>query len=303
MKRPCVACAEALNPADHVVFEKDGYPIARCPTCGLMFRSTLPTPAELSSIYSDAYFASPGIEPSDGYADYIADERFHRDLARRRLDRLDSVAGGRRGRLLDVGAAAGFFVSEATTRGWDAEGIDVAPAIVARGRERVGERLRVATLSSISDVDSFRAITMWDFIEHSLDPAADFAHSFDLLQRGGFLAISTGDIESATARLSRSRWHLLTPRHHNYFFSARTLTMLLARLGFNTVFVGHPGARYSIEHLAYKLDRMLRLSAAHWASSRIAKSKLGRAGIPLNLFDIVTVVAQKPVESSLAAPS
>lgn len=302
MIQPCVVCVHTLNPSDHVVFEKDGYPIARCPTCGLMFRSTLPTLAELTSIYSEAYFAS-AVEPSDGYADYIADERFHRDVARRRLDGLETAAGGSHGRLLDVGAAAGFFVSEATTRGWDAEGIDVAPAMVAWGRERLGERLHLGTVSTVSDLDSFRAITMWDFIEHSLDPAADLAHSFDLLQAGGLLAVSTGDIESATARLSRSRWHLLTPRHHNFFFSARTLTMLLTRLGFKTVVVGHPGARYSIEHIAYKFDRMLRLSAVHWATSRIAKSKIGRAGIPLNLFDIVTVVAQKPVESKLAAPS
>ena len=32
------------------------------------------------------------------------------------------------------------------------------------------------------------------------------------------LALSTGDVGSLAARLSGSRWHLLTPRHHNYFF-------------------------------------------------------------------------------------
>lgn len=303
MTQLCAVCAQALNPSDHVVLEKDGYPIARCPNCGLMFRSMLPTPAELTSIYSEAYFSSSASEASDGYADYIADERFHRDLARRRLAQFETVAGASRGRLLDVGAAAGFFVSEATNWGWNAEGIDVAPAMVNWGRARFGDRLRLGTVRDVSDRDSFRAVTMWDYIEHSLDPAAELALSFDLLERGGFLAVSTGDIDSATARLSRSRWHLLTPRHHNFFFSARTLTMLLARLGFKTVVVGHPGARYSLEHIAYKLDRMLRLSAAHWATNRIAKSKLGRAGIPLNLFDIVTVVAQKPAESELAASS
>ena len=103
---------------------------------------------------------------------------------------------------------------------------------------------------------------------------------------GGVVALSTGDRESLAARVSGKRWHLLTPRHHNFFFTASTLTRLLERSGFHVVWLGHPGARYSLAHLAHK-----GLPAA--VSERVARSRLRRVSLPVNLFDIVTVVARK----------
>jgi hypothetical protein len=117
--------------------------------------------------------------------------------------------------------------------------------------------------------------------------------SNELLEPDGLVALSTGDIDSVAARLSRSRWHLLTPRHHNYFFGTRTLIRLLGRCGFDVVSLGHPGARYSLAHLAYKLDRTARTQVTAAAFERIAQSRVGRCGLPVNLFDIVTVVARR----------
>ena len=160
-----------------------------------------------------------------------------------------------RGRLLDVGAAAGFFVAEAIRSGWEAEGIDIAPQVVEWGRRELHVPLRVGGVTAVEAPGAFTVVTMWDYIEHSLDPVGELATSNELLADDGLVALSTGDIESLAARLSRSRWHLLTPRHHNFFFGARTLVRLLERSGFEVVWLGHPGARYSLAHLAYKLDR------------------------------------------------
>jgi hypothetical protein len=71
------------------------------------------------------------------------------------------------------------------------------------------------------------------------------------------------------------------------------LTRLLERSGFNVLWLGHPGARYSLAHLAYKLDRAAKIGLTATAAQWFAKSSLGRYSIPLNLYDIVTVVAQK----------
>jgi hypothetical protein len=90
---------------------------------------------------------------------------------------------------------------------------------------------------------------------------------------------------------------LLTPRHHNFFFSARTLARLLERTGFELVWLGHPGSRYSLAQLAYKLDRGVRTAVTAAAARRIATGRLGRYSVPLNLFDIVTVVARKALRS------
>jgi SAM-dependent methyltransferase len=279
--RACDVCGGAVEPA----LSKDGYELVRCTSCGLLMRRSLPAPEELEAIYAPDYFTYDPGHPVNGYADYIGDAERHREAARRRLGVLQRFADGR-GRLLDVGAAAGFFVDEARAAGWAAEGVDVAANVVEWGRRELGVELQIGDISTVSEPEAFRAVTMWDYIEHSLDPRADVAKAHELLAPGGLLALSTGDLDSAVARLSRSRWHLLTPRHHNFFFSARTLSQLLERNGFAVEWAGHPGARYSVGHLAYK-------GLPEAAARRVATSRIARYSLPLNLFDIVTVVARK----------
>jgi SAM-dependent methyltransferase len=253
----------------------------------MLMRRELPTREQLEEIYAPAYFTYDSDNPVDGYADYVGDAERHRETARRRLALLDRFVPAR-GRLLDVGAAAGFFVDEARRAGWDAEGVDVAHHVVEWGRRELGVRLRVGDI--LAAEGDFDAVTMWDYIEHSRDPTGELARANELLAPGGVVALSTGDLDSLAARVSRSRWHLLTPRHHNYFFSARTLARLLDRSGFDVVWQGHPGARYSLGHLAYKA-----LPGA--LAKRVAGARIARYSLPVNLFDIVTVVARKAPQS------
>jgi SAM-dependent methyltransferase len=277
----CIVCGGALRPA----LRKDGFDLVSCASCGLLMRAQLPSRAELEEIYAPEYFEHRPDNPADGYADYLGDAERHREAARRRL-RLIARFASSRGRLLDVGAAAGFFVDEAIRAGWDAQGIDVAYHVVEWGQRELGVPLRLGDLSVVEGSGAYAVVTMWDYIEHSLDPAGELAKANDLLTPGGIVALSTGDLDSLAARLWRSRWHLLTPRHHNFFFSARTLGRLLARTGFEVLWAGHPGSRYSVAHLAYK-------AAPAALARRLASSRVARWSLPVNLFDIVTVVARK----------
>jgi hypothetical protein len=294
----CVVCGGPLRHA----LDKDGFELVSCSTCGMLMRRLLPTRDELEEIYAPEYFEYRPENPVDGYADYRGDAEQHRETARRRLALIERFAPSR-GRLLDVGAAAGFFVDEAIRNGWDAEGIDIAGHVVDWGRRELDVPLRVGDLSTVEGSGSYTVVTMWDYIEHSLDPVADLARSNDLLVPDGIVALSTGDLDSLAARLSRSRWHLLTPRHHNFFFSARTLARLLERAGFDLVWRGHPGSRYSLAHLVYKLDRGARISVTAAVARRVAGSRVGRYSVPLNLFDIVTVVARKVRRAARVAAS
>ena len=284
----CIVCGSALHPA----LRKDGFELVSCAACGMLMRGRLPARDELEEIYAPEYFEHRAEHPVDGYSDYLGDAERHRETARRRLSLIERFAPSR-GRLLDVGAAAGFFVDEAVQAGWEAEGIDVAPHMVEWGRRELGVPLRVGEVSDVEERGAFTAVTMWDYIEHSLDPRGELARTNELLAPGGVVVLSTGDLDSVAARLSRSRWHLLTPRHHNFFFSARTLVSLLERSGFEVAWLGHPGSRYSFAHLAYKFDRGVRIALTAAAARRIASSRLGRYSVPVNLLDIVTVVARK----------
>jgi SAM-dependent methyltransferase len=285
----CILCTTSFAPGANTRWTKDGYDIVRCPSCSLLFRRELPAPEELDDIYGPAYFAGD----ATGYLDYLADEDVHRASARRRLDLLERLAGGR-GRLLDVGAAAGFFVAEARARGWDASGIDVSGEMVEWGRAALDAPLERTTLEAQGlPPSSLESLTMWDYLEHSLDPAADLASARELLRPGGVLALSTGDAASLVARLSGSRWHLLTPRHHNFFFTAATVSELLRRSGFEILALDHRGSRYPVRYLVHKLRTLVQLRALDALTARLAAGRLGAVALPVNLGDIVTVVARR----------
>ena len=101
----CAVCGARVDAASSLRWRKDGWDILRCPSCGLTFRSVLPSAAELDDIYAEAYFdAAAGDIGGQGYSDYVGEAELHREAARDRLRLLSRFA--RPGRLLDVGAAA-----------------------------------------------------------------------------------------------------------------------------------------------------------------------------------------------------
>jgi 2-polyprenyl-3-methyl-5-hydroxy-6-metoxy-1,4-benzoquinol methylase len=273
---------------------KDGFELLRCPSCGLVFRARMPDPAELQQVYADEYFAATAADDgvgATGYLDYVADEELHRVNARKRVAMLRRHVAP--GALLDVGCAAGFFLDEARRAGWEARGIELSTTMAAWATCELGLRVDCMPFAAAElEPAAYDAITMWDYIEHSIDPAQDIRRSRELLRPGGVIALSTGDIGSLVARVSGSRWHLLTPRHHNYFFQPRTLRHLLERADLEVVSVAHPPGWYSVRYLAHKLRTMVDRSPITRVSERLQTAQLGRIRLPINLWDIMVVVAR-----------
>jgi 2-polyprenyl-3-methyl-5-hydroxy-6-metoxy-1,4-benzoquinol methylase len=288
----CIACQTAVPLADSIRFRKDGFDIAQCASCGLLFRVDLPDEEDLKRIYDGSYFSRvAGDTKGQGYDDYVGDAALHKEIAARRLEQLAALVPP--GRLLDVGSAAGFFVSEAVQSGWDARGVDISPDMVAWGTANLGVKLDRGTLETVDGAEGwFDVVTMWDYIEHSIDPERDLRIARTLLRSGGILALSTGDAASVAAKVSGSRWHLLTPRHHNYFFTAASLEVLLHRLGFTVISAAHPGARYSLRYLTYKLRTIVDVTPVQRLATLLEKSRFAGIQVPVNLGDIITVFAR-----------
>jgi SAM-dependent methyltransferase len=290
----CNLCGTVTDPQQSPRWRKHGYEIMECRSCGLLFRSVLPTPEELLGIYATAYFLNSDGSTADGYADYLSDEFEHRLIARRRLRALARISAVP-GRLLDVGAAAGFFMDEARKLGWRVEGIDISSYAGRWGREAMGLEIATGVFQEAEyPAASFDVVTMWDYIEHSIDPASDLSTAANALRQGGILMLSTGDAASLVARISGKRWHLLTPRHHNFFFTVATLKSYLSERDFELLYVGHPGAYYSLHYLVYKLRTMAPRSRVVRAFSEwLATHPVGERQVLFNLGDILTIYARK----------
>ena len=194
------------------------------------------------------------------------------------LAEIERLAGGR-GRLLDIGTAAGAFVAAATKRGWDAEGCEPNSWMAEWGTRHYGIRIRQGSVfDQPYEPGSFDVVTLWDVIEHTPDPRAVLEHCHTLLKPGGLLIVNYPDIGSWIARALGRRWLFLTSVHL-WYFDRRTIRQMLEKTGFS---VEVTRAHYQRLELDYILFRGSVLSKALSNASRavVKPLGLGRAQVP-----------------------
>ena len=200
----------------------------RCLDCDLRFVYPQPSLEELTDVYSEDYFSSSNSNEL-GYSDYEGDRSNIYRTFKRRLNYLQQVHPGN-GSVLDVGCAYGFFLEVAAEAGWDVSGVDISRHAVERARERLGDRVQAGTFSEEELPEQrFSVITMWDYLEHVVDPKADLAKAWRLLADDGILALATPDVSSMPAKVFGHRWMGYKLDEHLVYFSRATILLRRSR--------------------------------------------------------------------------
>ena len=250
---------------------KNALPIQRCRACDNRFLAPADVPADLESLYSTEYFAG-GV--ATGYPTYQRDAPM---LERNFAERLRRISRWRApGRILDVGAAYGYFVKTAREAGWDASGIELAPDVAREAAQLAQAEVIAGDFLKVPLEPGFDVITMFDVIEHVRDPLAWLVHARELLAPGGLLVIETGDVASAWARLLGRHWYFLDPPQHLWYFTGDGLEALLARAGFRGALHRWRSGRWvSLANIAFKLVRLAPPSRLRSAVIELAQKRLG----------------------------
>lgn len=206
------------------LFDKDGYPIVRCRSCGLVQVGVELNRAELEEIYGETYF-------SDGlFDDYVAERGVRVASGATMVQTLARIKPG--GRLLDVGCAAGFFLKAASEH-YDVTGVEISAFASHYARTEFGLRVLTGDISEVElGGEQFDVVTMWNTIEHVTDPLRALETAASLSRPGTLLVLSTGDASGPLARLGLQEWNLMSPPYHLSFFTPRTIDLLLACTGF-----------------------------------------------------------------------
>lgn len=273
-----------------VAFVKEGYEVARCLRCGLVYLNAAPTEDELRRFYSEAYFV--GDSDRQGYHDYVAERGGILATARKRLKAIHHLRPNAK-RLLDVGCALGFFL-EAARETWESSGIDISAYAADYARNRLGLSVTTGTLPDCDLAPgSFDVITMWDVVEHVPDPCALVQKANEVLRREGLLVLSTGDVDSLVARVSGTRWHLFNVPQHLSFFSKETITRLLERQGFRVLCIDHSGSFYTIGYLSYRMRTCYQWRLWQAVDTLVHRLALKDVEVYVNLGDVMTVCAEK----------
>ncbi len=167
------------------------------------------------------------------------------------LDEIERAAGGT-GKLLDIGTAAGAFVAAARARGWAAEGCEPNRWLAEWGTRHYGITIRQGSVFDQDYEDgSFDVVTLWDVIEHTLNPHEMLDRCRRLLKPGGVLVVNYPDIGSWIARALGRRWLFLTSVHL-YYFDRDTIRRMLESSGFRVEAIRPHWQRLELDYILFR---------------------------------------------------
>jgi 2-polyprenyl-3-methyl-5-hydroxy-6-metoxy-1,4-benzoquinol methylase len=223
-RRACPTCGSTEETLE---LEKDHMRIVRCRTCDLVFVNPTFDEAHYKQVYA-----------SQAYQDIVRDLGINSHeyrVNRFGVERVGIMAGhlrvpaGRAPRYLDVGCSTGFVVEAARDRGWEAIGIDLNPSAIEFGCSRGLDLRTVALEDSGFAPGTFDAVSLFDVLEHLLDPARTLCACTELLAPGGILFLYVPNFDSASRLLMGANAHFIWPTHHLNYYTPATIRDLMLR--------------------------------------------------------------------------
>ena len=131
------------------------------------------------------------------------------------------------GKLLDIGAGTGAFVTHMKQRGWEVTGLE--PDETARETASTVHRVQLLDAGHLYSLppDSFDAITLWHVLEHVHDLHPYLEQLKKLIKRGGRIFIAVPNYTSYDAAVYQGAWAAYDVPRHLYHFSPNAMERLL----------------------------------------------------------------------------
>ncbi|MBI4683003.1 MAG: class I SAM-dependent methyltransferase [Nitrospirae bacterium] len=215
--------------------------IYSCKNCGVLFSSNLFSTDNqgiddmYDQNYHDSLTGSIEYEKKSGILEH---NRFRVNLVKQFVSK---------GALLDIGCSTGYFLEAARNAEFQVYGLE--PSIYASelsrkrldyGEERI-EKALISESKLLAD-GKYDIITLWDVIEHFYLIREDLKHIIDALKKNGILVIRTPNKASIFFTLSTLLHNIsfglinnpaisIFHKDHNFFFSKKSLKMILAEFG------------------------------------------------------------------------
>lgn len=150
-----------------------------------------------------------------------------------------------KGRILDIGCGRGWFLSTCRDLGWEVYGTEISEDAAKFAIEE--RKLKVFT-KDITEcnfpADYFDIITTMHTFEHLSNPSEVLDEINRILKKNGFLILTTPNIDSPVAKLTKNSWFPLDIPHHYYHYSIKTLRKLLNIKGFKVIKMGYGSLEY-----------------------------------------------------------
>ena len=219
-----LTCPFCFNIADITKFDN----VLKCSNCKVMFQK-YDTINCNKDIYGREYFQGKV------YNNYF-NEGQERERRFKNKIKLINKYIPQTGNILDVGCAAGFFLTIMKKSGYNTHGIDISSCACDYAKldghlNIVNENIFEAKYQD----NYFDIITLWDVLEHVTEPELVIRELHRIIKNKGIIIIETLNINSLGFKILKKRWPLYSPEYHLFYYNKIFLIKLLEKFGFKII--------------------------------------------------------------------
>ena len=215
-------------------YKKQGHIFFQCKNCGLLFTDFNQEMANYD--FYDKEYTSKRTLCDTGSPDSSI-ENFRRKSAQRLLSQIKEYALSKSNlplKLLDIGCGEGYFLEVARDNNFEIYGTEISPHAAELASKRLGKPVFLGPLINADFQEGyFDIVCLIDVIEHFNNPCQQIRRIHRILKKGGLLCIHTPNLNSLYSKVMGQRWFQIKPREHLFYFSDRSLPILLNRFKFN----------------------------------------------------------------------
>jgi len=175
-----ISCPICGGAEDHLLHKESWFKMVRCSSCRFIYLNPRPTSRSLLRFYQDYL-------PEDE-SSVEAWQRMMQSIFQKAANLIERYK--KRGRLLDVGAGFGFFLSEMKGRGWEVLGVEISQKAIDYARDVLGLTVQEGPLEKAGFSESeFDVVSGFYVIEHLPRPMEFLQECYRILKPGGLLLL------------------------------------------------------------------------------------------------------------------
>jgi len=205
------------------------FTLFQCSRCNDLFLFSVQK--QKGEIYSKKEYFLSEYEKQYGRS-YLEDKENIVRMAQRRLGIIERSVK-KKGTILDIGCAMGFFLELARERGWETRGVEISRFASDWARKNLSlEIITGSFLDTELKPESFDVITLFFVAEHFQNVEKVIEKVYVLLKYNGLLVMALPNRRGISYLMNRAQYIAGHPRDHYFDTSVRNLTKFLKGFGF-----------------------------------------------------------------------
>ncbi|MEC1305750.1 MULTISPECIES: class I SAM-dependent methyltransferase [Lysinibacillus] len=202
-------------------FMKNDFSLLQCNNCKTAFFDKIPVNTD------DLYSAEHAL--SDAQKAYLVNKDYRKvRFASERITLIESLLQKSvlNKNILDVGCGTGWFLEYAKEQGANCFGLELGKELSKFTEERLNIPIWNCELPDLETDVRFDVITMFDLIEHVVEPLKLIESAKKLLNDSGIILIFTPHFDSVAIQTMKDKSNLIMPAEHLSYFTKNTLNFI-----------------------------------------------------------------------------